>query len=304
MNTSTTIIGESSGNPLPEPLFMHGLFKHYPGKCVLNDLDFSAKAGQVVGLLGRNGAGKSTLLQAALGLTDIDRGSITIFGERPSDLSEATKGRIGYVPQQVDLFGWMTATQMLGFFKAFYHRWNEPKVRALLDRWVIPPNLRIQKMSGGEQQRLAIIRALAHDPDLLILDEPVSSLDAAGRRDFLRELVDGVIERQTTVVFSTHILSDLERVASDVAFMKDGKIILRESLDAVIEHSRRLIGTIATFGNAPIQGEISRHTDSQGHVSVIAFFQADETATRDALRAKGVHEEAIALEDLFIEVTA
>ena len=147
-------------------------------------------------------------------------------------------------------------------------------------------------MSGGEQQRLAIIRALAHDPDLLILDEPVSSLDVAGRRDFLRELIDSVIERQTTVVFSTHILSDLERVASDVAFMKEGEIILRESLDAVLEHSRRLIGTAAAFGSAPIQGEISRRTDNQGRVSVIAFFQTGDTttttttATRDALRAK------------------
>ena len=287
------------------PLNMNAVFKHYPGKYALNGLDFAASSGQVVGLLGRNGAGKSTLLQAALGLCDIDSGSITVFGEHPSNLSECVKARIGYVPQQVDLFGWMTAAQMLEFVKAFYPgpRWNEPKVASLLKRWSIPSNLRIAKMSGGEQQRLAIIRALAHDPELLILDEPVSSLDVAGRRDFLRELVDTVIERETTIIFSTHILSDLERVASEVAFMKEGKIILRQSLDTLAEYSRRLVGTAEVLGATPIAGEISRVVDRQGRMSVLVAFGERDTPLLDAWRARGVHAEAVSLEDLFIEVT-
>lgn len=286
------------------PLNLQAVFKHYPGKNVLNNLNFSAAAGQVVGLLGRNGAGKSTMLQCALGLSEIDSGSVTVFGEQPGNFDEITKGKIGYVPQEVDLFGWMTATQMLGFFKAFYNQWNDAKVEALIERWAIPRNLRIMKMSGGEQQRLAIIRALAHDPELLILDEPVASLDAAGRRDFLRELVDSVIERQTTIIFSTHILSDLERVASDVAFMKDGKIILREPLDTLAARTRRLIGPAAAFGAGLIAGEISRVTDSAGRVNAIAVFEPGDSKTIEALRARGVHEEAVALEDFFIEVTA
>ena len=287
------------------PLNMNAVFKHYPGKYALNGLDFAASSGQVVGLLGRNGAGKSTLLQAALGLCDVDSGSITVFGEHPSNLSECVKARIGYVPQQVDLFGWMTAAQMLGFVKAFYPgpRWNEPKVESLLKRWSIPSNLRIAKMSGGEQQRLAIIRALAHDPELLILDEPVSSLDVAGRRDFLRELVDTVIERETTIIFSTHILSDLERVASQVAFMKEGKIILRQTLDSIAEYSRRLVGTVEVFGANPIAGEISRVVDRQGRMSVLVAFGERDFALLNAWRARGVHDEAVSLEDLFIEVT-
>mgnify|MGYP000123068327 CR=1 FL=1 len=287
------------------PLNMNAVFKHYPGKYALNGLDFAASPGQVVGLLGRNGAGKSTLLQAALGLCDIDSGSITVFGEHSNNLSECVKARIGYVPQQVDLFGWMTAAQMLGFFKAFYPgpRWNEAKVASLLERWSIPTNLRIAKMSGGEKQRLAIIRALAHDPELLILDEPVSSLDVAGRRDFLRELVDTVIERETTIIFSTHILSDLERVASQVAFMKEGKIILRQTLDSIAEYSRRLVGTVEVFGANPIAGEISRVVDRQGRMSVLVAFGERDFALLNAWRARGVHDEAVSLEDLFIEVT-
>jgi ABC-2 type transport system ATP-binding protein len=134
--------------------------------------------------------------------------------------------------------------QMLDYFKAMYPRWNAVKVDALLERWGFGPlqlGTPIARLSGGEQQRLSIIRALAHDPELLVLDEPVSALDPAGRRDFLSELVDGVIERGTTVVFSTHILTDLERVALDVAFLKGGRIALQGPLDDLLEGARKAV---------------------------------------------------------------
>ena len=197
-------------------LKMDGVFKHVQGKYALQGLDFMVASGQVLGLLGRNGAGKTTLIESALGLRNIDLGNVALFGESPASLSDAARNRLGYVPQQTDLFEWMTATQMLAFFKAFYARWDDAKVIALLDRWCIPTNVRIGKLSGGEKQRLAIIRAIAHDPEFLILDEPVSSLDPAGRREFLHELVDRAIARETTILFSTHILSDIERVANDI----------------------------------------------------------------------------------------
>ena len=164
-----------------------------------------------------------------------------LFGEDVAALSEATRARIGYVPQKHGLFEWMTPLQMLDYFKAMYPRWNAVKVEALLERWGFGPlelGKPIGRLSGGQQQRLSIIRALAHDPELLVLDEPVSALDPAGRRAFLSELVDGVIERGTTVVFSTHILTDLERVALDVAFLKGGRIALQGPLDELLEAAR------------------------------------------------------------------
>jgi ABC-2 type transport system ATP-binding protein len=215
--------------------------KHYGSSIVLSGLHWDIGQGQVIGLLGRNGAGKSTLMECLLGLRETDAGSVRLFGEDVAALSEATRARIGYVPQKHGLFEWMTPLQMLDYFKAMYPRWNAVKVEALLERWGFGPlelGKPIGRLSGGQQQRLSIIRALAHDPELLVLDEPVSALDPAGRRAFLSELVDGVIERGTTVLFSTHILTDLERVALDVAFLKDGRIALQGPLDDLLEGAR------------------------------------------------------------------
>ncbi len=165
-------------------------------------------------------------------------------------LSDGARARIGYVPQKADLFEWLTPHQMLAYFKALYPQWNAEKVDALLARWGFDGAkcaTAIGKLSGGEKQRLSIIRALAHNPELLILDEPVSALDPVGRREFLRELVDGVLLHNTTVVFSTHILSDLERVALDVAFLKDGKIALQGGLDDMLESARSAAGPAAAL---------------------------------------------------------
>ena len=213
-------------NPVPV-VELAALAKSFGRQQVLRGVDWRIAPGQVIGLLGRNGAGKSTLHECLLGLRESDAGEARLFGEPVIGLSEAARARVGYVPQKADLFEWLTPRQMLDYFKALYPRWNDGKVDALLARWGFDADKRgraISALSVGEKQRLSIIRALAHEPDLLVLDEPVASLDPVGRRDFLRELIDNVIERDTTVVFSTHILTDLERVALDVAFLKDGMI--------------------------------------------------------------------------------
>jgi len=157
--------------------------KHFGSAMVLDQLDWQVMPGQVIGLLGRNGAGKSTLLECLLGLRETDSGSVRIYGEDVARLSDATRARIGYVPQKSDLFEWMTPRQMLGYFQALYPRWNAAKVDALLERWGFDALMQekpISKLSGGEQQRLSIIRALAHDPELLVLDEPPRAAQRPG----------------------------------------------------------------------------------------------------------------------------
>lgn len=288
----------------PSVVNVANLHKSFGGQQVLQGVNWDIAPGQVVGLLGRNGAGKSTLLECLLGLREADAGGCTLFGQPSAQLGDEVRAWIGYVPQKSDLFEWLTPVQMLDYFKALYPRWNAAKVDSLLERWGFAGDARgkqIGRLSGGEKQRLSIIRALAHDPKLLVLDEPVASLDPVGRRDFLHELVDGVIERDTTVIFSTHILSDLERVALDVAFLQGGKITLQAPLDELLESAHRITGTAAALARLNLRDEIRRQQDRSGGVSIVARLNGQEAA--DLRAGPDLRVENLSLEDLFVEVT-
>ena len=281
-------------------LSLQGLRVAFGRQAVLDGLDWSLPSGQVVGLLGRNGSGKTTLIETLLGLREPDAGSAMLFGQPSTALDDDVRGRIGYVPQRSDLFEWLTADQLLAYFRSFYPRWNAAKVDALMSRWDISRDKPIGKLSGGQQQRLSIVRALAHEPDLLVLDEPVASLDPAGRRDFLRELVDQVVDRRTTIVFSTHILSDLERVAVDVAFLSGGRIALHSPLDELLESSVRLGGVAA---------DIERFVRENGLLAMSREAGAPVIARRGDARAippatPTVSVDPATLEDLFLALTA
>jgi ABC-2 type transport system ATP-binding protein len=275
---------------------VHGLSLAYGRTPVLQNLDWRLQPGQVVGLLGRNGAGKTSLLECLLGLRDAQAGEVQLFGQSSMTLDDSARARIGYVPQQSDLFEDLTASQLLAYFRSFYPRWNTGKVDSLLSRWEVPTGTPIGRLSGGQQQRLSIIRALAHDPDLLVLDEPVASLDPLVRRDFLRELVGQVLDRGTTVVFSTHILSDLERVAFNVAFLQAGRIALQAPLDALLEEVVLATGSesaLAAFAAASAPAQVLSR-------------QAGRWLLRGADRSAapaGVLVQPAGLEDLFEALT-
>ena len=277
-----------------------GLCLTYGKQPVLKNLDWKLMPGQVVGLLGRNGAGKTTLLETLLGLREPQSGLVQLLGAPVSSLSDDTRARIGYVPQRSDLFEAFTAQQLLDYFKSFYPRWNSDKVQSLMSRWGVPADQPIALMSGGQQQRLSIIRALAHEPDLLVLDEPVASLDPAGRRDFLRELVDQVLDRGTTVVLSTHILSDLERVAFNVAFMRDGRITIQAPLDELLDQTRQVSGNRA---------QVNLYAErSQAQILQIRSLSADRSVAMLKISKPQVHDaaglsiERTNLEELFLEL--
>ncbi len=298
MNAVMSSIALHAGDhALPSPsAVIRGLQLNYGKQPVLRGLDWQLLPGQVVGLLGRNGAGKTTLLEALLGLREPAAGEISLFGQPVAQLDDACRARVGYVPQQSDLFDGFTPAQLLSYFRSFYPRWNEAKVEGLMSRWDIARDKPIAKLSGGQQQRLSIIRALAHDPDLLVLDEPVASLDPAGRRDFLRELVEQVLDRSTTVVFSTHILSDLERVAFNVAFMSSGRIGLQAPLDELMEQTRLVSGPVAALQGLKAE-VLSRNPLEGGRERRLVRSEVPLAP------AAGVDSQPVTLEDLFMELT-
>jgi ABC-2 type transport system ATP-binding protein len=280
---------------------VQGLHLAYGGTPVLAGIDWQLMPGQVVGLLGRNGSGKTTLLESLLGLRDPQRGSARLFGCDVRALDDATRARIGYVPQHSDLFEHFTPAQLLAYFRSFYPRWNEALVEGLMSRWELPRDKPIAKLSGGQQQRLSIVRALAHGPDLLVLDEPVAALDPLGRRDFLRELVEQVLDLGTTVVFSTHILSDLERVAFNVAFLSRGQLALQAPLDGLMDQCRVAQGEAGALAPLVAAGArvLSRRTVGDGQERWLLQWAEGQVLPDVAARLQRVQ-----LEDLFEELTA
>jgi len=221
------------------------LSMRYEYATVLNDISLSVPRGAVVGLVGRNGAGKSTLLRCLVGLEEPSQGSAQLFNCPSLDLTDAVRERLGYVAQTPDLFEWMEVTEHLRTIGQAYPRWNEERCMVLAARMNLPIGRTVKNLSGGDKQKLAVVLALAHDPDLLLLDEPVSNLDPITRREFMRALfLDRASEeerganKERTIIISSHLLTDLERVVSHVAFMRDGRLQLFDAWDSLLEHLR------------------------------------------------------------------
>ena len=217
-----------------------GLVKRFGTRAVLDSIDLRVPRGQVIGLLGLNGSGKSTLIKCLLGLLKADEGSATVLGTDAWQLADREKARIGYVPQEATLYPWLTVRQTVAYVSSFYSRWDRAWGDELLRRWDLPLGQRVGPLSVGQKQKLALVLALGHRPELLILDEPVASLDPVARRWFLETVLETAADGAGTVLFSTHITSDLERVASHVALLREGKVTFHDEIDVLKDRVKRL----------------------------------------------------------------
>ncbi|HEX3983412.1 MAG TPA: ABC transporter ATP-binding protein [Acidisoma sp.] len=290
--------------PSRSPVSCRNLHKHFGIRKVLSDVTLSIPAGAVLGLVGSNGAGKTTLIRILVGLLTADFGTATILGEPALQLTDVAKMRLGYVPQLPQSLNWMSVENMLEFVGSFYPSWDREYMWNSLIRWNISPSHRLEKLSPGERQRVALIRALAIKPQVLILDEPASALDPVARRDLLREIALRAGECGMTVLFSTHIVSDLERVASHVCFLHEGRVLLNAAMDDLKEtHARLSLSreAAAAIGKC-LPGEIARRQRPDGGLSLVVARDADAAWPSAVIDAGGMLE-AVNLEDLFIEIT-
>lgn len=284
-------------------LTITGLTKRFGTQIVLDSLDWAVPAGRVVGLLGRNGAGKSTLIRCVLGLSPIDAGLVDIYGDQLPKLNPQTLHRIGYVPQSFDLFPWMRVHQYLSFHKAFYARWDTELVTGLLGRWEVDSKKKIGELSQGQRQKLAIIRAIAPDPDLLLLDEPVASLDPQTRRFFLDELLKLTRRPGKTVVFSTHITTDLERADAEIALLKSGRI----QFSCVLPELKARVRRAALSGTLPSEywrhpGILRQVLDPADPHWLVDGISDEVVASLAAGFGATVEMQPMSLEDIFIEL--
>lgn len=273
---------------------------------VLNGVNLTLEKGMVLGLLGANGSGKTTLIKTALGLLKPEQGEASLFGQPSWDLSPQNKQRLGYVAQKMDCFQWMTADQLLNYVSAFYSNWDAAKVTRLMFDWDMSRKAKISSMSEGQRQRLSIILAIAHSPELVVFDEPVASLDPAARRQFIKQLIDMNADEQTSILFSTHITSDIERVAADVAFLQAGNVTYQGPIDELKEqvvrlHIRASSDLTALINDRhvlshQISGEQARITVKDVNQQLLSQWQQQFAAS--------IKVETLSLEDIFLELNA
>jgi ABC-2 type transport system ATP-binding protein len=285
-------------------LEMRGVRKSFKTTKVLDSVDLTVQAGSVVGLVGKNAAGKTTLLKCALGLLRPQAGAVTILGELAWSLSAAAKARLGYVPQEVSLYPWMRISQLIDYTAAFYPRWNRSLAQRLLGEFELDSRARVGPLSTGQLQKLAIVLALGHEPDLLVFDEPVASLDPGARRQFLKTVLD-VAGAGRTCLFSSHITSDLERVADRVAVLKDGRIVYQGEMDALKDQVKRLqVIAAAPLPNGSFRVPGMLHCSVSGNQAQVSVngFTPDLPAHIARQWAASVEVQDLNLEEIFLEM--
>jgi ABC-2 type transport system ATP-binding protein len=290
---------------MPDVIATHRLTKYYDRRPVVNNLELRVPQGSVYGLLGRNGTGKTTTIKMLLGMVHPDFGRSELLGEDSFHLRPETRSKIAYLAEGHPLYRWMSIGQAVRFARAFYPRWNDALLEQILDHFGLSTRARIKRLSGGERAQVSLALAVASDPELLILDDPTLGLDTVVRRDFLESLIQIIQRRGRTILFSSHILGDVERVADRIGILVDG--ILR--VDCPTEHFKEsLRKVVLEFPQAPpafpaCQGLVSNRQVGHKLEAIIVGFSDEHRRLAESLKPRSVEIIELNLEDAFIEYT-
>jgi ABC-2 type transport system ATP-binding protein len=281
-----------------------GLGKSFNAKPVLENVSFTVEPGDVVGVLGKNGAGKTTLLELMLGFTPPTAGRVEVFGHESFKLPGAAKARVGFVPQQDELVSQLTARDQIDVIASFYSRWDHALIERLCRTWELDPGERIKGMSVGQRQKLSILLSLGHSPDLLILDEPVASLDPVARRRFLEQIVDVTADQQRSVVLSSHIVTDIERLANKIWILKDRRMYWRGDFDSLKDAVVRIhVRSQTAFPEGwSIPNALSTQIEEGYATAIVGDWTAEMQGELETRLRAPLEVESLTLEDIFLEL--
>ena len=283
----------------------HRLTKFYDGKPAVDGLDLRVPQGCVYGLLGRNAAGKSTAIKMLLGMVHADCGRAELFGEDCERLRPQTRARIAYLAEGHPLYRWMTIGEAVRFTRVFYPTWNQRLLDQILDHFGLSQKAKIRRLSNGQRAQVSLSLAVAAEPELLILDDPTIGLDTVVRRDFLGSLIQIIQRRGRTILFSSHILGDVERVADRIGILVDG--VLR--VDCPTEHFKDSIRKLVLeFAGEPPQfpacpGLVSSQQVGRTLEAVIVGYSDGHRRLAESLAPRVLEVVEMNLEDAFIEYT-
>jgi len=286
---------------MSELLRVTGLSKSFGRHRVLDDLNMKLDPGRVYGLLGLNGEGKTTLIRILLGVIPADGGNIR-YKDHPVSFRSATyKEEVGYIPEDPFFFSGMRVGELLDFNAAFYRRWDGRRAEDLLKRFSLDRKARIRTLSRGMKLRLEMAVGLAAKPELLVLDDPTSGLDVPTRYDFLQDIIRELADSGTTILFSTHLVHELERIVDHLFILHRGRLILDEEHETVKNSIRRV--RLAFPGEPPqtlgIDGVLCEARDGQRWEAVIYPWSEEKKRKIEGLSLTALDIEPLTLEDIF-----
>lgn len=279
-----------------------GLSRRFDSRLALDDVSLSVPRGGVFGLIGGNGAGKTTLIRHLLGMLKAQSGAVRVFGLDPVTCPVEVLGRTGYLSEDRDLPNWMRVRELIGYTRAFYPAWDDRYASELLQAFQLDPQSGVKSLSRGQRARLGLLLALAHRPELLILDEPSSGLDPVVRRDILGSIIRTIADDGRTVVFSSHLLDEVEQVADSVAIIHHGRIMLSSTMDQIKQTHCRLTLRFRDSSNAapPLTGALTAEGSGNEWAYVCHGAAQDLHFAAAALGAEVLDQSLLTLDEIFV----